>query len=587
MSPHGDTVAVAGGDRAVAQRPAQAQTAGARMARRLALPVLLWSILVVIVALPVLFMFIGALMSGGMADPDAHFTLQKLRIVYTTLPYLRALGYTLAMAAGVSALATIVGVATAWLIARTDIPGKRLLEVCLIAPLFLSPFVGGLAWLILGSPKSGLINVIARDLTGIRTPIIDVVSTGGIVGIMALYFVPYAYLTVASSLRNMDPSMEEASYLNGAGVLATAWRITLPVLRPSLISAFFFIFVLTAGTFSIPAVLGGASRIPYLAVIVFNATASYPIDYGKSAAVGTVLFWISLMGVAIYRFASRVASRFVTVTARGFRMRQVKLRQWRWPAVGLVLVYVLLAIVLPYLALIYTALTKFITSRIFHAAYTLDNLRWAVTSHEVKDSIVNTLLVGVVTPTLCILLALTLAYAIRRLRVPGSRALDYLAMFPIAIPGIVLGTGIFWTYVTTPIYGTIWILVLAFIASYLPFAYRIGDTALVQIEKSLEEASLLCGASHARTLRRVTVPLVRPALLSAWVMVFIFSVREISAAILLASPSNEVLSTISWNYLDYGDQQKAAVLGLVQTLILILGVVAGQYVFRVRLSRTI
>jgi iron(III) transport system permease protein len=557
------------------------------MARRLALPVLLWSILVVIVALPVLFMFIGALMSGGMADPDAHFTLQKLRIVYTTLPYLRALGYTLAMAAGVSALATIVGVATAWLIARTDIPGKRLLEVCLIAPLFLSPFVGGLAWLILGSPKSGLINVIARDLTGIRTPIIDVVSTGGIVGIMALYFVPYAYLTVASSLRNMDPSMEEASYLNGAGVLATAWRITLPVLRPSLISAFFFIFVLTAGTFSIPAVLGGASRIPYLAVIVFNATASYPIDYGKSAAVGTVLFWISLMGVAIYRFASRVASRFVTVTARGFRMRQVKLRQWRWPAVGLVLVYVLLAIVLPYLALIYTALTKFITSRIFHAAYTLDNLRWAVTSHEVKDSIVNTLLVGVVTPTLCILLALTLAYAIRRLRVPGSRALDYLAMFPIAIPGIVLGTGIFWTYVTTPIYGTIWILVLAFIASYLPFAYRIGDTALVQIEKSLEEASLLCGASHARTLRRVTVPLVRPALLSAWVMVFIFSVREISAAILLASPSNEVLSTISWNYLDYGDQQKAAVLGLVQTLILILGVVAGQYVFRVRLSRTI
>jgi iron(III) transport system permease protein len=582
---HGDTVAVAGANRSVRSHPVRMQAARWSMARRIALPGLLWLILFVVVVLPVLFMFVGALMSGGMADPNAHFTLQKLRLVYTTLPYLRALGFTLAMAAGVSVLATVVGVAMAWLIARTDVPFKRLLEVCLIAPLFLSPFVGGLAWLILGSPRSGLVNVMARELTGSRATVIDVVSTGGIVGVMALYFVPYAYLTVSSSLRNMDPSMEEASYLNGAGVLATVWRIT--VLRPALISAFFFIFVLAAGTFSIPAVLGGASRIPYLAVIVFNATASYPIDYGKSAAVGTVLFWISLMGVAIYRFASQVASRFVTVTARGFRMRQIKLRQWRAPSVGVVLLYVLLAIVLPYMALIYTAFTRFITAHVLHAPYTLDNIAWAFTSPEVTDSVINTLLVGVVTPTLCILLALTLAYAIRRLRVPGSRALDYATMFPIAIPGIVLGTGIFWTYVTTPVYGTIWILVLAFIASYLPFAYRISDTSLVQIEKSLEEASLLCGAGHARTLRRVTVPLIRPALLSGWVMVFIFSVREISAAILLASPSNEVLSTISWNYLDYGDQQKAAVLGLVQTAILILGVVAGQYVFRVRLSRTV
>jgi iron(III) transport system permease protein len=558
-----------------------------RQSHRLIVPIALGLLLTVLILLPIFFMFLGSLRSAALADPAGHFTLAKLKQVYATLPYLRMLGYSLAISAAVAAMATAIGVGLAWLIARTDIPAKRLMEAAVMAPLFLSPFVGAIAWLILASPRAGVLNVLVTDLLGTRDFSINISSPGGILFVMTLYYIPYAYLTVSASLRSIDPSFEEASYLNGAGVLRTALRITLPVARPAILSAFFFIFVLTIGTFAIPAVLGRGAHVPFLAVDIFQATASYPIDYGKSAAVGTVLFWISLMGVAIYRFASQVASRFVTVTARGFRMRQVKLRRWRWPAVGLVLVYVLLAIVLPYLALIYTALTKFITSRIFHAAYTLDNLRWAVTSHEVKDSIVNTLLVGVVTPTLCILLALTLAYAIRRLRVPGGRALDYLAMFPIAIPGIVLGTGIFWTYVTTPIYGTIWILVLAFIASYLPFAYRIGDTALVQIEKSLEEASLLCGASHARTLRRVTVPLVRPALLSAWVMVFIFSVREISAAILLASPSNEVLSTISWNYLDYGDQQKAAVLGLVQTLILILGVVAGQYVFRVRLSRTI
>jgi len=159
-------------------------------------------------------------------------------------------------------------------------------------------------------------------------------------------------------------------------------------------------------------------------------------------------------------------------------------------------------------------------------------------------------------------------------------------MFPVAIPGIVFGTGIFWTYLLTPAYGTIWVLVLAFIASYLPFAYRIGDTSLLQIDRVLEEASSLCGASHWRTATKITLRLVRPALLSAWIMVFIFSVREVSAAIMLTSSDNVVLSVLSWNYLDFGDVQKAAVVGLLQTVILIAGVVIGRFVFRVKLSKT-
>ena len=155
------------------------------------------------------------------------------------------------------------------------------------------------------------------------------------------------------------------------------------------------------------------------------------------------------------------------------------------------------------------------------------------------------------------------------------------------MPGIVFGTGVFWTYVLTPVYGTIAVLVLAFLAAYLPFAYRISDTALLQIDRALEEASSLCGAGSARTLSRITLPLVRPALLSAWVMVFIFAVREISAAVLLTSSDNVVLSVLSFNYLDYGDVPKAAVVGLLQTVILAIGVVAGRYVFRVKLSKQV
>ncbi len=557
-----------------------------RRLERVVIPALLGVLLTVLVLVPIIFMFLGSVRSAALADPAGHFTLAKLAQVYTTLPYLRMLGYSIGIAAFVGAVATVMGVGLAWLVARTDLPVKGLMEGAIIAPLFLSPFVGAIAWLILASPRAGILSAFSRRLFGSSAPTVNVASLGGILFVMTLYYIPYAYLTISASLRSIDPAMEEASYLNGAGVLRTVFRITLPVVRPAIISAFFFIFVLTVGTFAIPAVLGRGAKVPFLAVDIYQATANYPIDYGKSAAIGTVLFWISLTGVFFYRHASRVARRFVTVTARGYRMRLVRLRGARAWAVALVGLYVLLAIVLPYLALIYAAFTRFTTAAVFAAPWTLDNLVGVLTAPEVTESISNTLLVGFVTPTICVALGVLLAYAIRRLRVVGGRQLDYVAMFPVAIPGIVFGTGIFWTYLLTPVYGTVWILVVAFVASYLPFAYRIGDTSLLQIDRVLEEASLLCGASHWRTATKVTLRLVRPALLSAWVMVFIFSVREVSAAILLTSSNNVVLSVLSWNYLDFGDVQKAAVIGLLQTTILIAGVVVGRFVFRVRLSKS-
>ena len=548
------------------------------------LPWALLPVLTLLIVVPVGFMFLGAFMSGALVDPDAHLTMGKVAAVYTTLPYLRTLASTLVIAVLVAAIATVVGVALAWLVSRTDLPSKAAMETCVIAPLFLSPFVGAIAWLILGSPKAGLINVVAAAWFGTRGPVVNVATESGIVLIMALYFVPYAYLTVAASLRNMDPSMEEAAYLNGSGVLGTALRVTLPVVRPSLISAFFFIFVLACGTFAIPAALDRASQVRFLAVDVFQASATYPIDYGTSAAIGTLLFWISVVGIAAYRFASRAARRFVTVTARGYRIRLVRLRAWRLPAVLLVALYVLLSIVLPYLALIFAAFAR-PGGNVFAPSWTAANARAVAGSAEVIGATFNTLEVGLITPTVCVALGLLVAYAVRRLRVRGAGLLDGITMASIAVPGIVFGTGVFWTYVLTPVYGTVWVLVLAFLAAYLPFAYRISDTALLQIDRSLEEASALCGAGHWRTATRITLRLAQPALLSAWVMVFIFSVREISAAVLLTSSDNVVLSVLSYNYLDYGDVPKAAVVGLLQTALLAVGVLAGRFVFRVRLSR--
>ncbi|KLK94598.1 hypothetical protein AA309_02590 [Microvirga vignae] len=556
-----------------------------RRRRGFVLPLVLGGLLCVLVLVPIVLMFVGSIRTGTFVDPRAQFSLRSLTTVYTTLPFLTSLAVTVGASLLVSFIASLVGIALAWLLARTDMPAKGLMENAVIAPLYLSPFVGALAWLILASPNAGLLNVLARDLFGATGPILNVTTATGIILVMALYNVPYAYMTVSAALKGMDPSMEEASYLNGAGTLSTALKVTFPVVRPSIISAFFFVFVLTCGTFSIPAALGGTQAMPFLAVDIYRSVATYPINYARAAAIGTLLFWISLIGVAFYRYASRIATRFVTVTARGYRMRLVKLRGWQLPAMLLIVAYVTLAIILPYLALLYVAFTSFTSSSILDATFTLANIQSVVGSVAVRQSIGNTLLVGILAPTLCVLLGVIIAYSIRRLRIRGAGALDYIAMFPIAVPGIVFGTGIFWTYLMTPAYGTIWILVIAFVASYIPFAYRMVDTSIIQIDKSLEEASAVCGASHWRTAWQVTFKLIRPGILSAWILVFIFSVREISAAILLASPSNKVLSVMSWDYLEFGNVQNAAIIGLLQTLILVAGVIVSRYVLRIRLSQ--
>jgi iron(III) transport system permease protein len=546
---------------------------------------MLGTILSILVLVPIVLMFVGAIRTGTFVDPKAQFSLRSLAAVYTTLPYLKTLAVTVGASLLVSLIACTAGIALAWLLARTDMPAKSLMENSVIAPLYLSPFVGALAWLILASPNAGILNVLARDILGTTGPVLNVMTATGVILIMALYNVPYAYMTVSAALKGMDPSMEEASYLNGAGTFATAIKVTFPVVRPSVISAFFFVFVLTCGTFSIPAALGGTQSMPFLAVDIYRSVATFPLDYARAAAIGTLLFWISLIGVAFYRFASKVATRFVTVTARGYRTRMVKLRGWRLPAMLLIIIYVTLAIILPYLALLYVAFTSFTSSSILDAKFTLANIQSVVSSVAVRDSILNTLLVSIIAPTLCVLLGIVIAYAIRRLRVRGGGVLDYIAMFPIAVPGIVFGTGIFWTYLMTPAYGTIWILVIAFVASYIPFAYRMVDTSIIQIDKVLEEASAVCGASHWRTASQITFKLIRPGILSAWILVFIFSVREISAAILLASPSNKVLSVMSWDYLEFGNVQNAAIIGILQTLILIAGIIVGRYVLRVRLTQ--
>lgn len=536
-----------------------------------------------LVVAPLVFIFYGAFQTTSLLG-TTRFTTRNIEFVYATLGQLRIFLGTAALAAAVAAIALVVGAAFAWILSRTDTPWRSGLEIGILAPLFVSPFVGAMAWLILGSPRAGLLNVFANALFPGAGTVINTSTIVGVVGVMSLYYVPYGYVYVSTSLRNMDPAMEEASYMNGSGPLVTGLRVTLPLMRPALVSGFFFIFVLSAGLFSVAAVLGGTSGFQPLAVGIFQAANSTPSDPGRAAAIGSMLFWLTLCGIVLYRTATKYANRFVTVSGRGFRFRRIPLGGWKWVAMAGCVVYVLLSVVLPYLVLVYVTLTPYVQTDIFEADISLDAFVALGDNLLVQGALWHTLQVSVITPTIAVLLGLVTAFSIYRLRLRWGAVLDYIATIPIAVPGIVLATGLIWLYIRTPLYDTIWLLVIAFTVEYLPQALRISSNSLIQIDRSLEEASTMCGAGTTTTLRRITMPLMRPALVSAWILIFIFSTREIGSAILLYGPNSAVLSVLTWDYLNYGDLRSAAVIGLLQTGLMLIGILVARFVFRVKIS---
>ncbi len=307
--------------------------------------------LAVLVAAPIVAMFYGATQTT-LLPSERSFTLDAVKTVYATVPYLKTLFGTLGMAIAVAFLSSILGSAFAWLLTRTDIPFKRLIEMVIIAPLFISPFIGAVAWVTLGAPNSGMLNVLATDLLGVRGPVIDVMNMWGVIWVMTLYYTPYGYLFVSAVLRNMDPSLEEASSLNGAGVLRTLRKVTLPLAWPAVGSAFFFIAVLATGIFSVPGILGAQADFVPMAVRLYRAVDGYPADFAVASAIGTILFWFTLLGIWLYRRSVRLSHRYVTVTARGFRPRLISLGRSRWVAFWFCVFFGLVAVVLPYASLI-------------------------------------------------------------------------------------------------------------------------------------------------------------------------------------------------------------------------------------------
>lgn len=567
---------------------------------RIALPPLradrvLWAALGVavvgVVVVPLLYTIDAALHAETPVGLAAARSLAAVIEVYTTGEYLGRLVSALGLAGIVTAFSLGVGVVMALLIGRTDIRGKAILDLLIILPLFLSPFTGLIAWIALGSEKAGFVNVALGAVLGTLlrdpSPVMNIWSYGGVVWVMFLFFCPFAYLFTIGNLRSMDTSLEEAARATGATTLQTILRITLPISLPAIFASGLLIFILAAEMYTIPGIIGSTAGFSTLPWKIYQDSTAAPVHQAHAAASGTMLLWITLFGVWLQRRITRVSERFVTVTGKGFRGRPIPLGRARWLAFAFIGVYILSADALPFGALLLSSFMKYSAPRLTAEIFTLRHYEEFFTLQNMRDALWNTTYLALLSGAACVLIGFVISYMEVRQSSGRTRLLAFVSVLPVAVPGLVYGLGLLWTFLQTPFYGTVWTLLLAYVAKFLPYGVLVSRAGVLQIHGELEQSARMSGAGPLRVLAAITVPLMKATLIAIFFFVMLMSIKELSASVLLYTERSQVLSVLTWHYMDAGNYQFAAAIGVIQTVIMIGLVVVTRAIFRVNLEKAI
>jgi iron(III) transport system permease protein len=530
------------------------------------------------VAYPVYYLLQAAFDTG---DPEARPPTAYGFDNFAALPrYSEIMLNTLYVAFGATVMALVFGFVTAWILNRTNVPMRRTLEQAMAVPYYVTPLLGALAWSLLGAPESGFVNQVWRAIGG-SGAIIDIVSPLGIAWVMALFEGSVAFVMIGAVMKSMDPALEEASQISGAGRFHTALRITLPLVTPGVLGAAIFVFAEMLGSFSAALVLGTPVRFYVITTAIYQLVAQYPPRIPLAAAMGVSLFAVMAAMLFVYR---RIIGRrsYVTVSGKAFRPRLTDVGALKWLLFGICALYVLLSVVLPILTLLYASVQRLAVAFPALGNFTLDNYRAALSQNAVRYAMGNSLVLGVLTATIGVALTGMLSWLIHRSRIPGRGLLEYTVMFPQAVPRLVFAFGMMWAWLVfpLPIYGTLWLLLIAYLTVFLPLGVRTISSVLLQLDRSLEECGQVCGASWAQRMRTITMPLLRPGLLAAWMLLFIASVRELGASILLMGPHSQVLTPAIVSAWFASSSELTAAMALIQTLV--LGVVVAFFMLITR-----
>lgn len=541
--------------------------------RRIITPAVLYGVLGVLILLPIALVVLSAFSTTTPRPGNIdlrHLTVANFGSLFSAEVGEASLN-SLLVGVGSSVFALVIGAFLAFVTARSNVPGRKFLYFVGLVPMFLPSYVGALAWALLGGPKAGLLNILARDLG--LPQFINIFNILGLVFVLGIYYAPYTFLLVHSSLSLMNPDLEEAARVHGATPAAVLRKVTLPLSLPAFLGSAILVFVLTVENFPVAQVIGSAGGVDTLPTYIYRLMNSAPARGNEAAAVAIALVLIVLVVTAIQR---RVVSRrkFTTVSGKGLRLTPMQLGWFRIPALLLGVVYFIVSAVLPVLALLFVSLhdSPYIASvtKAFAGGFSFEALGDAITNGIVLKATTNSVIVAIIAALGGTALAFVISYIVNRTQLPGKNGLGYVSMLPLAVPSIVLGLGLLWTWLMlpVPVYGTLLVLIIAFIAAQMPQGYQGASSAILQIHPDLEDSAVMHGASRSRAIWRITVPLLRNPLTSTFLLLLMLSMRELTVPLFLFTTDTRLISIVIFDDFENGILQRSAATSLVYCVVI-------------------
>jgi len=533
-------------------------------------------LLAVLVLLPMAWLVVTSLRDAAKA-----FTLDHYRHLFVDPAFVKPLVTTLWTSAAVGTICVVTAAPMAWLVARTDLPGKRLMRTLILASFVTPPFLGAFAWVLLGGPNAGLLNKWYYALFDLKpfvdAALINIFSAWGMVFVMALYTFPYVFTFVANSLDVIPSELEEASAILGARAWRTAAHITLPLVVPALLAGLLVAFLQSMTLFGTPAILALPAGVDTMTTKIWSLF-QFPPQLGLAAAASLPLLLIT---VVLLRTQTAIMGRrgYSVIGGKSSGARLIRLGPWKIPALSLFAIVLGCSIVLPYGVLLRTAFVKNWSGPVI-GNFSLEHWRFVFFEFsQTKSAFVNTFVLGVTAATAATILVTTVGYLGLRKLVWGHRYLAFLATAPVAIPGIVLAVGLFLSYTQPPLvlYGTLWIIFLAYLTKELPVGYQQVASSLKSVHPELEDASRIFGATRLRALFDITAPLIRNGVIATWILVFIGSIRELSATILLFTARTKTISVTMFDLRESNDWGPIAVLSITMLMITFVMVAAINF----------
>ncbi|MCO5731588.1 iron ABC transporter permease [Rhizobium sp. SSA_523] len=550
------------------------------------LSIVLWILLLLISAVLIIYPIGVAI---GVELPNLKTGLAELVSgeLSRTLP--AAIMNTVIVVTGATAIALVIGSALAWANERTDASLGFIGQLLPLAALIVPPVAGVIGWAVLLDPRAGLLNFFLRAILeplgiNLQQGPFNIYSMTGLIVVTGLYTVPYVYLIVSAALQRLDPSVEEAARVSGAGPFKTTLKVTLPAIRPALAASVLLGFISGVSLFSVPAVLGGGAKIDVLSVYIYRLLSEYPAKTGPALilALGllvTVQMLLLAQGFVVKR------GRNATISGKGMRATPVRLGAMRHLVLGLAIFYLLMTAILPILGLGLVSLQPFWTPSINWSVLSLKNFQTVLfDNRQTVQALFNSMMLGCAVATCNMLLTGAIALHFSKSGLM-RKLVDGLTGLPATIPHTVIGVAFILAFSHEPlrIYGTTTILFLAYIVMTITYAARSAAAAADSIGAELGEASRVSKATDIVTLWKILLPLAIPGIVAGWIMVFVHTVGEVTASAFLSGPRNPVIGRVLLDFWNFGNFPQVAALALVISTI--SASLVGAMLFVTRRSR--